>query len=116
MRISIKPLSVNDAFKGQRFKTQKYKNFELKMMYLLRYTDIPKGNLLLFYEFGLSSSGADIDNCIKQTTDVLSKKYKFNDNQIYDLCVKKVIVKKGFEYIKFRFESAENYEFKLVEK
>jgi len=31
----------------------------------------------------------------------LQKKYKFNDYEIYELNVKKVIVKKGQEYIKF---------------
>jgi len=27
-KINIKPLSVNDAWKGKRYKTEKYKNYE----------------------------------------------------------------------------------------
>lgn len=114
--IKIKPLSVNSAFKGRRFKTKKYENYELELTYKAPIIQVPKGKLLVFFEFGLSSSGSDIDNCLKQNIDILSKKYKFNDNQIFDICVKKVVVKKGFEYIKFMFFEADKYEFKLVEK
>ena len=32
MRIDIKPMSVNEAWKGRRFKTDKYKGFEKEML------------------------------------------------------------------------------------
>lgn len=99
--INIKPLSVNEAFRGRKYKTPKYDKFELDMLMLLpiKYIGIPPYTLII--EFGFSSKGSDIDNCLKQTIDCLSKKYKFNDNQIYRLEVTKFIVPKGSEYIKF---------------
>lgn len=101
MRIDIKPLSVNDAWKGRRFKTDKYKSYERDVLLLLRPMVIPKGELVLNIEWGFSSRGSDFDNPIKPFTDCLQKKYKFNDNQIFESRIKKVIVNKGEEYIKF---------------
>jgi Holliday junction resolvase RusA-like endonuclease len=45
---------------------------------------------------------ADIDNPLKPILDVLQKKYGFDDRQIYELNVKKEIVKKGDEFIKLK--------------
>lgn len=36
MRIDLKPLSVNEAFKGQKFKTDKYKIYQKKLLRILR--------------------------------------------------------------------------------
>ena len=101
MRIDIKPLSVNDAWKGRRFKTKKYKAYEKAVLLMLPKFEVPEGNLFLDLEFGLSSRAADIDNPIKCFIDCLQKEYDFDDNRIYELRVKKVIVKKGSEYINF---------------
>lgn len=102
--INIKPLSVNEAFKGKRFRTDAYNDFIQKMHYLLpKSIDIPDPkNIKLAIEFGFSSKASDIDNCCKSFIDCLVKKYKFDDRQIYELHVFKSIVKKGDEYIKFR--------------
>ena len=100
--IKIKPLSVNDAWKGRRFKADQYKNFEKAVLYMLpRNLEIPEGDLFVFLEWGFSSRGSDFDNPIKPFMDVLQKKYKFNDNQAYQAFIEKRIVKKGSEYIKF---------------
>ena len=99
--INIKPLSVNDAFQGRRFKTDKYHVFEREMLLKLPIKFIGIPPYILIVEFGFSSKGSDLDNCLKQTIDCLSKKYKFNDNQIYRLEATKFIVQKGSEYIKF---------------
>lgn len=104
-KIEIKPLSVNDAWKGRRFKTDEYKTYERAMMYLLPQMSTPKDALKINIIFGFSSSGSDIDNCLKPFLDCLQKKYAINDNRIYELNVKKEIVKKGSEYIKFFIES-----------
>lgn len=40
IRIKIKPLSVNDAWKGQRFKTKEYKQYEQDLMFILPKTKI----------------------------------------------------------------------------
>lgn len=104
-RINIKPLSVNDAWKGRRFRTDSYKNYQNSMYYLLPNLDFPKGiKLELHINVGFSSKGSDLDNVCKPFQDILSKKYRFNDNQIYKLTMTKEIVKKGSEYIKFKID------------
>lgn len=100
MRIDVNPLSVNEAWKGRRYKTDKYKSYEKRLMYLLPksfksdFTDI-------YIKIGVSSL-FDIDNCLKPLLDILQKKYNFNDRYILKLTVEKEIVKKGFEYIEIK--------------
>lgn len=103
-KINIKPLSVNEAFKGKKTRTEKYNVFIRNMMLLLPKTiNIPDvRNVKLAIEFGFSSKNSDIDNCCKSFLDCLVKKYKVDDRYIYELHVFKEIVKKGEEYIKFK--------------
>lgn len=107
-KINIKPLSANDGWQGKRFKTNDYKNYEKELWYLLDNENIPQGKLRLDLEFGFSNKGSDIDNPIKFFIDICSKKYIFNDNMIYELNVKKKIVEKGKEYIKYKFYAYES--------
>jgi Holliday junction resolvase RusA-like endonuclease len=100
-KIKIKPLSINEAWKGSRYKTNKYKAFERGLLFLLPQLKIPDQKLQLNLEFGFSNKGSDLDNPVKLVQDILSKKYGFNDNLIYRIVLDKVIVKKGDEYIKF---------------
>ena len=102
MKIKIKPLSVNDAWQGRRFKTKKYKSYEEELLYKLRPLKIPE-KIRLDIDVGYSNKCSDIDNCLKPLLDVLQKKYGFNDRNIYELKVKKSIIKKGQEYIDFEF-------------
>jgi Holliday junction resolvase RusA-like endonuclease len=55
-------------------------------------------------EFYFSSVASDIDNPIKLILDIFQKKYKINDKQIYQLHIKKHIVKKGYECFKFKID------------
>lgn len=104
-RVDIKPLSVNGAWKGKRFKTDEYKVYSTAVTLLLpNKIIVPDGLLRVYYEFGLSSNGGDWDNPVKPLQDILQEKYKFNDSRIMEATVKKVIVPKGKEYIQFRFE------------
>lgn len=106
INVNIKPLSVNEAWKGTRLKSVKYKQYQHKLTLLLpSKIDIPKGKLTIFLEFGLSSKLSDWDNPIKQFQDILCKKYGIDDRNIYKGIVEKVDVKKGEEYIKFKIES-----------
>lgn len=100
-RIEIKPLSVNNAWKGRRFKTQSYQIYEHSVLSLLRPMTIPKGDLVLYLEWGFSSAGSDFDNPVKPFLDCLQKKYGFNDNRIVSAHIRKVKVVKGEEYIEF---------------
>jgi len=101
MRIDIKPMSVNEAWQGRRFKTPKYKAYERDVLKLLRPMTIPEGDLVIDLEWGVSNMTSDWDNPIKPFQDILQKKYGFDDKHIIEARVKKVKVKKGEEYIEF---------------
>ena len=104
MIIKIKPLSVNNAWKGQRFKTSDYKVYEMEVYYKLPNKIVIPDKIKLNIEFGFSNINSDVDNPAKPFLDILQKKYNFNDSHIYKLILEKVKVNKGEEYIKFSFE------------
>lgn len=106
-KVDIKPLSVNQAWQGRRYKTIMYSNYAQDLMWILPKVKVPEGNLEIHLEFGFSNKTSDWDNPIKPFVDVLQKKYDFNDKRIYKAVVEKKIVKKGEEYIKFSFKSYE---------
>ena len=108
--IKIKPLSVNECWKGTRKKTDKYKWYEMELLLSLlpKMMFIPEGKLQIYLEFGVSSRGFDYDNAIKPFQDILQKKYGFDDNKIYMAFINKKIVKKGEEYIKFEILAYES--------
>jgi Holliday junction resolvase RusA-like endonuclease len=104
--VHIKPLSVNEAFKGKRFRTDKYNAYKLTVGVMLpKHYIIPDGYLKVYYEFGLSNLGGDWDNPCKPFQDILQETYGFNDSRITEAHVKKVLVAKGAEYIRFKIES-----------
>jgi len=105
MKINVKPLSINEAFAGRRFKTPECKSYENEIWYLLPKLKVPKGKLKLEITAGFSNKNADIDNIAKIFIDCLQKKYNFNDREIYELNLKKEITKKGKEFIKFNFKT-----------
>ena len=99
--IHAKPVSLNEAYRGRRFATQKLKDYEKEVWYQLPDLEIPKGKLFLTLEFGFSSKGSDADNAVNCFVDILAKRYEFNDNRVYRLEVEKIDVPKKSEYIKF---------------
>ena len=101
MKLDIKPLSVNGAWKGRRFKTDKYKRYERDILMLLRPVTIPCGFLQLTLTFGFSSAGSDFDNPVKPFVDCLQKKYNFNDKMIKRCTINVEQVKKGYEFIEW---------------
>jgi len=105
MRVDIKPLSVNEAWRGRRFKTPEYRKYERDILTLLRPLQVPEGELELYLKFGFSSRGSDFDNPIKPFVDCLQKKYGFNDNKIKRAVIEVEHVKKGKEFIEFRLKS-----------
>ena len=114
MKIDIKPLSVNECWKGQRFKTQKYKTYENELLSLLPNLKIPKGKLEVNYVFGFSSKLSDWDNPIKPFQDILQKRYLFDDRDIFKATVEKVLVKKGSEFVSFEIKELYNSEFERL--
>lgn len=105
MRIDIKPLSVNEAWQGKRFKTPKYTKYVNDVMFLLPRFRLPDPPYRLKIVVGYSNPASDIDNCVKPFTDILQKKYNFDDKLIYKLEVEKVIVQKGKEFIECFIET-----------
>lgn len=103
-QLHIKPMSVNIAWQGRRYKTTDYKDYEAIVCAMLPRLTIPDGNLSLTLEFGLNKQ-ADIDNPLKPFIDCLQKKYVFNDRYIYELHVYKKDVKNGGGYIQFSIDS-----------
>ena len=101
-KIAIKPLSVNSAWQGRRFKSDDYKYWTIKVLTLLPATyNLPKPPYEIRFTFGFSSSASDWDNCIKTAQDVIAKKYNFNDKLIRKGVVETEIVPKGKEFFSF---------------
>jgi len=101
IKINIKPLSVNDSWKGKRYRTDKYKQYCKDLGFLLPPLKLPEPPYEVYLEWGFSSKGSDTGNPEKPTIDIIAKKYGFNDNLIYKEVLVKNIVPKGQEYIKF---------------
>lgn len=101
-KLGIKPLSVNEAWKGRRFKTPKYNKYINDVLFILPKIKVPEGFLHLSLEFGFSSSASDFDNPVKCFVDCLQKKYGFNDKMIKRCTIDVTKTKKGSEFIKFK--------------
>ena len=102
IRIDIKALSINEAYKGRKFSTPALAQYKKDLYALLpKKLKVPEGKLSVRFFFGFSSKSADGDNAIKAFQDALGEYYGFNDKRIYEWHVKKVDVKKGKEYISF---------------
>jgi len=101
IKIEIKPLSVNDAWRGRRFKTPEYKKYEKLVLMMLPKKTIEDKPLKVSLIFGFSSNASDLDNPTKLVLDIFQKKYGIDDKTIWELNIQKEIVKKGCEYFKF---------------
>lgn len=101
LELKIKPLSINEAYKGRRYKTDKYIKYKRDVLLMLPKITIPEGFLQIELCFGFSSFGSDFDNPVKPFVDILQKKYGFNDNRIKHAVISIENVKKGKEYIRF---------------
>jgi len=84
MKLNIKPLSVNCAWQGRRFKTQDYKDYEEVMLWeLKKYKEIkPKGNFGIVIKWDCkNASRTDIDNILKPFFDCLTKSGIIKDDR-----------------------------------
>jgi Holliday junction resolvase RusA-like endonuclease len=99
-KINEKPISVNGAFLGRKIKSAAYREHEKTMLLKMPAGKVdPDVMLRVELFFGFSSKASDIDNGIKTTLDLAQKKYGFNDKMVFELNVRKCIVKKGDEFI-----------------
>jgi len=106
--VNIKPLSVNQAWKGKRYKTKDYNTFEKNCLFLLPKLQVPKkGPYEVYYRFGFSSRNSDLGNPEKLISDILCKKYGIDDRYIEKMTLVKEIVEKGKEYFAFEIKTFE---------
>ena len=87
--IDIKPLSVNRAWQGRRFKTKEYNEWLKLALALMGRKKMLKGDLSVHIDFYFKYvKKNDIDNPIKCLLDVITKAGWINDDrQIYYLSV-----------------------------
>lgn len=99
-KINEKPLSVNQAWQGKRFKTPIYKDYEKSMLLMMPKAKIDTEEMLrVEFFFGFSNKASDLDNPVKLLMDIAQKKYGFNDKNVFELNIRKCLVKKGEEFI-----------------
>ena len=109
--LKIKPLSVNDAYKGRKYKTSNHHKFKDHITILLKNKRIlkleKKERFYILYHFYISNIQNDVDNLIKLTQDAICNKIGTDDRYIMGIHAKKFIVKKGQEHIKFKIFKTE---------
>ena len=99
-KLNQKPLSVNLAWQGKRFKTLAYKRYEKEILLRMPAGKVDADHMLrVEFFFGFSNAASDLDNPIKILIDIAQKKYGFNDKMVFELNVRKCLVKKGEEFI-----------------
>lgn len=109
MLINIKPLSVNDCWRGgPRYKTQVYLDYKQELKYKLPRLDIDfTKKLSLTMDVGMNGK-MDIDNCVKPFLDTLQEHYGFNDKQVEQIHLYKNTCRKGHEFINFQLQELDN--------
>lgn len=105
VKVYIKPLSVNTAWKGRRSKTDAYKAYTKELTWMLPDIEIPSAPYEVYYTFGFSNEASDWDNPIKPMQDIIAARYKFNDKLIKKAHIEIITVDKGNEFIQFKIES-----------
>ena len=105
IRLDLKPMSVNLAWQGKRFKSKKYVAYSRSVLAMLPKLRMPERPYKISYEFGFSNPASDLDNPVKPLQDLICKKYGFDDRHIFEINIRKVIVRKGCEYVSFRIET-----------
>ena len=92
IEVKIKPLSINKAWQGRRFKTQDYKKYEEEFLWLLPKKEMIKGDVEIDLKFYLKKpKRCDVDNFVKPILDFLTKKmYIEDDCFVYKLRAEKI--------------------------
>jgi len=98
IKVNIKPLSINKAFQGRRFKTKDYNQYEKSCLLMMPRLRFPQGKVALHIRYGFSNKASDVDNPTKLVLDIMQKKYEFNDKDVYEIHLYKLIVPRGKEF------------------
>ena len=82
IKLNMKPLSVNQAWQGQRYKTKMYKAYEQEALLRLPNKKTDSECLKISYDFYLKHSKiSDVGNFEKPLTDILVKKGIIKDDR-----------------------------------
>ena len=112
-KLKIKPVSINEAWqlKGfRKFKSRKYTEYQDIISTQLGDKSWPfklDDNLDVLIRVGFSNKRSDLDNILKPLFDTLSTLYGWDDNKIYNIKARKLIVPKGKEFINVLFLESE---------
>ena len=82
-RVDIKPMSVNEAWQGRRYRSKKYVQYCANLLLMLPRLTVPKTNLEINFIFGITAI-SDIDNPLKLILDIFQKKYNFDFKVVLD--------------------------------
>ena len=97
-------MSVNQAYRGRKFRTPECHLFKDKAAILLRRLKlpklVPKQEFFVIYKF-YTSLQSDADNLIKLIQDSICAALGTDDRYISGIFVRKIKVKKGNERIEF---------------
>jgi len=91
MRLDIKPLSVNKAFQGRRFKSPEYKSYEEECLWLLKGNEKVSGWVEVTYHFHIKNfKRVDVGNYEKLISDIIVKAGLIDDDRF----IKKMTLEK----------------------
>lgn len=84
LTLFVKPLSVNDAFRGRHFPTAAKKTFEQRLQWSLpKVAVVGKPYYRVAYDFHLKNFAlTDWDNCVKITQDCLVRRGIISDDRL----------------------------------
>ncbi|EGR1951263.1 TPA: RusA family crossover junction endodeoxyribonuclease [Vibrio parahaemolyticus] len=101
-------MSTNDMYQGVKVKSAAYRRWEMQVARGLPDLELPKDKRLAVRAIvRYSNKASDLDNCCKSMLDVLQKRYKFDDKNVYVLKLYKVIVPKGQEGLTLKITELE---------
>lgn len=109
-KLKVKPVSVNEAWQVRgfrKFKSAKYNAFQKEVFLQLGNKKWPfamEDYLACLITVAFSNRQSDLDNALKPLFDTLSTHYGWNDNKIYKIYARKLIVPKKEEYIDVKFK------------
>lgn len=102
--IPVQALSQNQAWKGRRYKSPEYRQYQQIINAYLKTLQLPKikpkEEYFLYYEFGIPTR-QDASNCVKLFEDILSDHLGTNDRYVTEFFARKVVTKREDCYIKF---------------
>lgn len=96
VKIPITPLSINAAFQGRRYKTQRCREYENDLWFSLPKKEKITGKVSMTLEFSLvHHATTDVSNLVKILEDILVKRgYIEDDRMVYELHLYKSASKK----------------------